>query len=396
MLKYITYIIPILMLMSCQSEELIQSTTTCIPTTEFVVNTSHPKGAKIQAVMDKYIAKGIPGMSILIHDNDGFWINSAGFADLENNIPMQPCHISKLGSITKMMIGAVMWQLVQEGKLDIDAPISQYIPDVAAKITNGKDIKVAMLLNHTSGVYDIARDLGYNLAVINDFTKSWTSEEILNYIGEKPATNAPGESVHYSNSNTLLEGMIIEQITKQPHGDVLKARILTPLGMENTVYYNYAAAFPTNILAQGYLDFNNNGGAIQNISKLNPGSGNSYTGVYSTVTDLYKFMNALLVEKTLTSPQNLDLILNNMRADDEATYQTSTGGIHREFITTLPDSIKAYGHGGGDIGYSANLLYIPSNNTVFAATFNYGTNLPSALGKEVGELRKELVLIMAE
>ena len=158
---------------------------------------------------------------------------------------MQPCHISKLGSITKMMIGAVMWQLVQEGKLDIDAPISQYIPDVAAKITNGKDIKVAMLLNHTSGVYDIARDLGYNLAVINDFTKSWTSEEILNYIGGKPATNAPGESVHYSNSNTLLEGMIIEQITKQPHGDVLKARILTPLGMENTIYYNYAAAFPT-------------------------------------------------------------------------------------------------------------------------------------------------------
>ena len=69
----------LLTLSACNKTELIQSTATCIPTTEFVVNTSHPKGAKIQAVMDKYVAKGIPGMSILIHDNNGFWINSAGF-----------------------------------------------------------------------------------------------------------------------------------------------------------------------------------------------------------------------------------------------------------------------------------------------------------------------------
>lgn len=396
MLKYITFIIPILMLISCQSEELIKNTTNCSYSNEFPINANHPKGAKIQAVMDKYTAKGIPGMSILIHDKDGFWIKSAGFADLENGIEMQPCHINKLGSITKMMMGALLWQYVQAGTLDINAPISQYIPDVAAKITNGKDIKVAMLLNHTSGVYDIARDLGYNLAVINDFTKSWTSEEILKYIGEKPATNVPGESVHYSNSNTLLEGMIIEQITGKKHGDLLKEKIFTPLGMTNTYYYNYSEAFPTDLLAQGYLDFNNNGGAIQNISHLNPGSGNGYTGVYSTVTDLYKFMNALMVEKTLTSSSNLDLILNNMRANDENTYQTSWGGIHKEFITTLPDSIKSYGHGGGDIGYSANLNYLPHNQTIFAATFNYGTNLPSDLGKELGELRKELMLIMAE
>lgn len=396
MLKYISFIIPILMLISCQSEELIKNTTNCSYSNEFPINTSHPKGAKIQVVMDKYAAKGVPGMSILIHDKDGFWIKSAGFADLENGIEMQPCHVNKLGSITKMMMGALVWHYVQEGKLDINAPISQYIPDVAAKITNGKDITLGMLLNHTSGVYDIARDLGYNLAVINDFTKSWTSEEILKYIGEKPATNVPGESVHYSNSNTLLEGMIIEQITGKKHGDLLKEKIFTPLGMTNTYYYNYSEAFPTDLLAQGYLDFNNNGGAIQNISNLNPGSGNGYTGVYSTVTDLYKFMNALLVEKTLTTPENLDLILNNMRANDENTYQTSWGGIHREFMTTLPDSIKSYGHGGGDIGYSANLNYLPHNQTIFAATFNYGTNLPSDLGKELGELRKELMLIMAE
>lgn len=380
----------------CNKSELIQSTQPCIASSEFTINENHPKAKKLKEIMDKYIAMGIPSATVLVHDKDGFWIGSSGFADLENKIAMQPCHINKLGSITKMMIGAVMWQLVQEGSLEIDAPISKYIPDVAAKITNGKDIKVSMLLNHTSGVYDIARDLGFNLAVVNDFSKSWTAEEILAYIGEKPATNAPGESVNYSNSNTLLEGLIIEAITKQPHGEVLKTRILKPLGMDNTIYYNYGAAFPKNILAQGYLDFNNDGGAIQNISNLNPGSGTGYTGVYSTVTDLYKFMNALLVEKTLTTPDNLAFIFNNMRSNDKNTYQTSFGGIHREFMASLPDSVKVFGHGGGDIGYSANLNYIPHNNTIYAATFNYGTNLPSELGNKLGELRKELVLIAAE
>lgn len=394
--KNILFLIFIASLASCQRENWIKSTETCVASSEFVINQNHPKAAKIQAVMDKYIQKGIPGMSILIHDNEGFWIKSAGFADIENNIPMQPCHINKLGSVTKMMVGALMWQMVQEGKLGIDAPISTYLPNVADKITNGKDIKVSMLLNHTSGIYDIARDLGYNLAVINDFTKSWTAEEILSFIENKPATNAPGEAVNYSNSNTLLEGMILEAITKTPHGDLLRDRIFKPLGMDNTVYYNYAKPFPTNILAQGYLDFNNNGGSIQNISNLNPGSGNGYTGVYATVTDLYKFMDALLVQKNLTTHENLNLIFNSMRFNEEKTYQSSIGGIHREFVTDLPENVLAYGHGGGDIGYSANLNYLPHNNTVFAATYNYGSNLPTALGEEVRNLRKELIKIIAE
>ena len=386
----------LLLLSSCKRETTIKPTISCAISNEFVSNANHPKAAKIQAIMDKYAAKGVPGMTVLIHDDNGFWIQSKGMADLENQIPMHPCHINKLGSVTKMMMGALTWQLVQEGKLDINAPISKYIPTVAEKVTNGKDITLAMLINHTSGIYDIARDLGYNLAVINNFTKSWTAAEILPFIANKTATNLPGAAVHYSNSNTMLESMIIEAATGRSHADLLRERILVPLGMTNTYYYNYSAPFPTDILAQGYLDFNNDGGTIQNISKLNPGSGNGYTGVYSTVTDLYKFMNALMVQKTLTTPANLDLILNSLRYDDKKTWQSSIGAIHREYIDALPDNVIAYGHAGGDIGYSANLSYFPQNHTIFAATYNYGTNLPSPLGDELNNLRKELIFVMSE
>lgn len=374
----------------------IQPTVTCVEDSSFPINQSHPKAEDIQSIMGKYIARGIPGMTVLINDEDGFWISSAGMADIENGIEMQPCHINKLGSVTKMMIGTLVWQLIQDGSLSIDDKISKHIPEVADKIENGNDITLGMLLNHTSGIYDIARDLGYNLAVINDMTKSWTAEEILSYIEGKEATNLPGEELNYSNSNTMLISLIIEEVTGQQHGELLRTRIFNPLGMDNTVYYDYSDDFPLDYLAQGYLDLNNDGGSIQNISNLNPGSGNGFTGVYSTVTDMYKFINALLREKTLTTPDNLDFILNNTVGTTDGSWRSSFGAIHNEQRDIFDGSTPAYGHAGGDIGYSANLSYYPHNNTIFAATFNYGTNLPSALGEELQELRKELFLVMAE
>jgi D-alanyl-D-alanine carboxypeptidase len=390
-----TFLVFFLIISACQ-KDFIQSTEPCTPDISFAINANHPKAARITALIDDYIAWGIPGLTVLIHDAHGFWIASRGYADLETGIAMQPCHINKLGSITKLMIGTLVWQLIQEGKLEINAPISRYIPDAASKITNGNDITLGMLVDHTSGIYDISRDLGYNLAVVNDFTRSWTDKEILAYVANKPATNDPGEEVNYSNSNTMLIGMIIEEVTGKSHAEVLEEYLFMPLDMRSTYYYNYSEPFPTRLLAQGYLDFNNDGGAIQNISSLNPGSGNGYTGVYSTVTDMYKYMDALMLRKTLISPDNLETIFSSLRSTSEGKWQSSLGAIHRESIDILPDSVVAYGHGGGDIGYSANLIYFPHNETIYSATFNYGTNMPTALGDELDKLRKELLLIVSE
>lgn len=389
-------IITLLLMLSACDRVSIQPTEVCTPDAAFSINETHPKGAQIQAIMDKYIAKGLPGMTVLINDDNGFWYASAGYADLENGIKMQPCHINKLGSITKMMMGTLVWQLVQDGTLGIDDPISKHIPEVAAKITHGDDITLAMLINHTAGVYDVAGDLNFNLAVINDMTKTWTAEEMVTFFEGKPATNLPGEEVNYSNANTMLTSMIVDAATGRDHAELLQEQIFDPLEMNNTVYYDYAEDFPLPNLAQGYLDFNNDGGDIQNISNLNPGSGNGYTGVYATVTDLYRFMNALLREKTLITPDNLDIIFESMRFDNEETWKSSIGAIHDGNLELFDEDVHAYGHGGGDIGYSANLDFFPHNNTIFAATYNYGTNLPSDLGDELGNLREELFLLMAE
>jgi len=376
-------------------ETIIPPTTLCNDDSGLSFNDSHPKAAAIQATIDQYVANGLPGMTILISDDDGLWMQSGGFADIERNIKMEPCHINKLGSITKMMVGALVWTLVQEETLAIDDPINKYIPDVANKIENGNDITLDMLISHSSGVYDIATDLGFNLAVLNDLSRSWSSEEILEHLEGKPANFLPGTDVEYSNSNTMLVGMVIEAATGKRHGDLLKERICDPLGMNNTVYYDYSVDFPFDYLAQGYIDFNNDGGDIQNISHLNPGNGNGFTGVYSTVTDLYLFMNALLRDQTIITPDNLDLIFESMNSREGSTWRSSIGAIHDEYQDLFDGGVHAYGHTGGDIGYSSNLNYLPHNNTIFSATYNYGTNLSSDLGLQLKRLREDLFEIMA-
>ena len=384
--------ISILLLVGC-TKHFIKPSAICVDNQDFIQSsTNHPKGEALQNVLDSYIAEGIPGVTLLIADSSGIWTGSAGYADLQNNIKMQPCHILKPGSVTKMIIGNLMWQFQEEGILNIKDLISNYIPNVSENITNGDQITIEMLLNHTSGIYTIARDLNYNLAVVNDFTRGWNAEEIIQYFSNKPATNLPGEKYNYSNTNTLISELIIESITGEPLESTLAEKVFNPLGMNNTVYYDYSEEFPLGNLAQGYVDFHNDGGNIQNISDLNPGSGNGYTGLYSNAEDMYLFSKALFIDKTLISENSLNEILDSFFYSESGNSASSSGAIHREDIEFFGDSITAYGHGGGDIGYAANVTFIENTNTIIVINYNYGTQFWTPLGEKIQELKRAIYM----
>ncbi len=390
MKKRFLLFISVLLFVGC-TKQFIKPTVICMDNQDFIQSSNnHPKGDALQNILDSYSAEGIPGVTLLIADSNGIWAGSAGYADLENNIKMQPCHILKPGSVTKMIIGNLMWQFQEEGILNIKDLISNYIPNVAENITNGDQITIEMLLNHTSGIYTIARDLNYNLAVVNDFTRGWNAEEIIQYFSNKPAANLPGEKYNYSNTNTLISELIIESITGEPLENTLAEKVFNPLGMNNTVYYDYSQEFPLGNLAQGYVDFHNDGGNIQNISDLNPGSGNGYTGLYSNAEDMYLFSKALFIDNTLISENSLNEILDSFFYSESGNSASSSGAIHREDIEFFGDSITAYGHGGGDIGYSANVTFIENTNTIIVINYNYGTQFWTPLGEKIQELKRAI------
>ena len=104
-----------------------------------IVNENHPRKNAIDAIITDYVKKGLPGISVLIEDSNGIYANAGGFADIENDIAFKTCHISKAASITKMLVGTLTLKLQEEGKINLDEPISKYIDaDILKKIDNAE------------------------------------------------------------------------------------------------------------------------------------------------------------------------------------------------------------------------------------------------------------------
>jgi D-alanyl-D-alanine carboxypeptidase len=346
--------------------------------------TAHPKSQAFQAIMDRYKKMGLPGITVLVEDSSGSFIGAAGYADLEEGIEFTPCHPSKAASITKLMVGVLTFQLQEEGILDIDDPISDYIDsEILDQLDNAEGVTIRECMNHTTGIFDLITSSNFYLAVINNPNKEWRQEELLEFaynqgevVFEAPFTAS------YSNTNTALVSMCIEKATGRDHGELLREKILEPLSMNNT-YYQGRENLPNNV-AQGYFDLHNNG-TIVNVSNMITGSGNGYGGVYSNVEDLNVFIRSLFLDKTILSEASLLEMQDYFLAREN--FYTGAGMVKKFTEKTVEGGL---GHTGRDLGYSADLFYFPGVNASMAFFVNYGTNGSSNLKEVFEDFESEL------
>ena len=134
------YIILIVLVFSC-TKNYIPPSSTCVDNIDFLQSSSvHPKGDTLQHILDEYISLGVPGATMLLADQNGIWIGSSGFADIKRGIVMQPCHILKPGSVAKMIIGNLIWQLQEDGLLNINDFIGDYIPCLLYTSPSPRDV----------------------------------------------------------------------------------------------------------------------------------------------------------------------------------------------------------------------------------------------------------------
>lgn len=375
----------------CNQDEIPRPTKLECPLEVESVYKVNPKSNYYQLTLDNYVERGLPGVSLLIWNDDGFFIGSAGRSDVKKDILMQPCHVAKVASITKFMLGTAIMRLQEKGVLSLNDPISKYISQATLnKINNGdKGLTIRNLMNHTSGIYDVIDDDGFYLQVLNDPAKHWNTEELLEYVYNKDAAFPfnPEDTAGYSNTNFLLLGMIVDAATGTNHTETLKTEIFQPLGMEDT-YYFWHDPLPENQVAQGYFDLYNNGN-IENLTNWNTGSGNGYTGVYSTVWDMYLFAKALYVDKTLLTQASLDEMLV-FHPTIETRKHLGVACIQDFIDIGNPGTDFAWGHRGRDLAYSADLFYFPHHNTIMALICNYGTDAESNLRPVFLEMRDEI------
>ncbi|KAF5045704.1 Beta-lactamase [anaerobic digester metagenome] len=312
-----------LLLAGCSSDEIKKPVVLDCPVEENPSFQSNTKSIAYRKILDDYVRRGLPGISLLVKDSTGFFIGSAGMADISENIPMQPCHAAKIACVTKMMIGVTVMRLQEKGILSLNDPVSKYIPEnQLRKIANGNEpVTIRNLMNHTTGFYDIIDDEGFYLQILNDPARKWTAGELLEYVYNKDAMFSfrPADTVGYSNTNYLLLSMVIESATGVPHAVVLRDEVISRLSMNDTRYY-WHDPLPETGIAQGYYDLYNSG-RIENLSHWNTGSGNGFTGVYSTVWDMYLFADALFESKTLISQPALDEMMT-FHPDSEARKQS--------------------------------------------------------------------------
>ncbi|MGX1811343.1 serine hydrolase domain-containing protein [Nocardia sp. NPDC055321] len=175
----------------------------------------------------------IPGASVLIRSAlDGDWAATFGTGTIGADDPITADDYFRIGSNTKTMTVTVLLQLAQEGKLALTDPIAKYRPDVPG----GDRITLAQLADMRSGLYSYTFDPAFNAALDNDPRRVWTPQELLDIAFSHPVNFEPGARFEYSNTNTILLGLVIEQVTKQPIAESFRTRIYEPLDLRHTSF----------------------------------------------------------------------------------------------------------------------------------------------------------------
>ena len=374
---------------ACKKAE-VGKTGDCNNSTYPNTNLAHPKGAALQAIIDKYIKKGLPGISLMVSNDSGVWNGVGGYSSLDDKIKYKACQIGKVASITKFMVGTLVFKLMEDsanshlGYLDLDKPLTNWIDKkTLEKIENGTEATLRQCMNHSSGIYDIIIDSDFYLAVLNNPNKHWSQEELLNYVYGKPRAFKTGDTSGYSNTNTLLVSMVIEKATGRPHGELMREKLWTPLGMSDT-YYQGRENLP-DFVTQGYFDLYNKK-QLTNVSNILPGSGNGYGGVFSNVYDLQKFIEGVLVNKTVLNTKSLSIMQTYGPPDEVNQYGV---GMMKKFIDRGIN--YGLGHSGRDLGYSADLFYFPNKNFTTNFFVNYGTDSDSFLKQIFKDFENEVM-----
>ncbi|MFD0599969.1 serine hydrolase domain-containing protein [Catellatospora coxensis] len=184
--------------------------------------------AKLQAIMKDM---RVPGAVVMITSPaKGDWTKAYGTRTVQGGGPVTLDDHFRIGSNTKTMTGTVLLQLVQEGKIALDDPVSKYQPAVP----NGDNITITQLLDMRSGLYNYSEDEQFNAQLDNDPTRVWKPDELLAIAYAKPPYFAPGTAFHYSNTNLILAGLIIEQLTGHTLQEEFQQRIFGPLNLGQT------------------------------------------------------------------------------------------------------------------------------------------------------------------
>ncbi|PWV46542.1 serine hydrolase [Chitinophaga sp. S165] len=298
------------------------------------------QATKVDNLFNAYNNINTSGVSIMvIRDSQVIYNRSFGLADVEHKVPATPQTNYRLASVTKQFTAMAIMILKDEGRISLDDPLVKFFPNIHSY---GKKITIRHMLNHTSGL------LNYGDLIPEGTTIPLTDKDVLHLIEPLDSTDfEPGTKFAYSNTAYSLLSLIVAKVSGMPYKDFLKQRIFEPLGMT----YSIANVMGDSIYNRAY-------GYDQKADGLKMSDQSIYSyilgdgGVYSSVTDLYKW-NEALYKPVLVKQETLDEIFTISSKEHE-----HLGYGYGWYIDTKYGK-KRVSHTGGTSGFSTYIIRYP-------------------------------------
>jgi D-alanyl-D-alanine carboxypeptidase len=345
--------------------------------------------AALQSLVDTTIKEFlIPGAVVLLLTPQGDFTASGGTTQLNTtNLPLADTHF-RIASNTKTMTAAVIMQLVQHSKLDLEHPVSKYVPGVP----NGDTITIARLLEMRSGLYNYTNDPMISGTIDTNPAKVWTPPELLAIAFAHPTNFPPGREYEYNNTNYALLGLVAEKADGKPLAQVMHDRLFRPLKMQetelpagtvNTIPEPYSHGYlygSSSVALVGEPPYSPEVQAAARAGTLMPkdytGVNHSFApaagGVISTADDLATWIKALVAGRVL-NPAYQRRWLDSVKPEDPSKPEGQKYGYGIAQLSWGPNTI--YFHGGETPGYNSKISYDPANDMTLIVWTNLTVSL---------------------
>ena len=324
---------------------------------------------KLDGLFSDYSKPASPGGSVaVLVDGKTVFSKSYGLADVANSIPATPKTNYRLASVTKQFTATAILQLVDRGKLSLDARLTDVLPGAPAYT---RDMRIRHLLTHTSGLVD------YEDLIPGSQTVQVLDRDVLRLLSTTDSVYfRPGESYKYSNSGYALLALVVEALSGQSFAAFLKQNIFDPLGMDHTVAFENGISYVEN---RAFGHSRSETGFIQtdqSVTSAVLGDG----GIYSSVEDLRRWDRELvenrLISRELRQQSFTPAVLNN---------GTRTKYGFGWNIEPYKNEFSVF-HTGSTRGFRNAILRFPDRKFTIVILTNRNEGEPLEIAKKIADL----------
>lgn len=318
----------------------------------------------LDLVMPAALARyNVPGATVAVVEDGRLVVAKGyGYSDVANLTPVDAeTTLFRIGSITKLFTWTAVMQLVEEGKIDLDADVNTYLKDMQIPDTYpGQPVTMRHLMTHTAGFEDISLHMTVedpsDLISIRQYCAENIPARIL----------PPGTVTQYSNYGTTLAGVIVEDVSGMSYDDYLQSRILTPLSMENTSIKEVLPEDLASRLSKGYHYVGSENLASPDVVIVNAPAGS----ISSTAPDMAKFMiahlkNGRYENATILSPGTAELMHARVFSNDPLV-----AGMCLGFYEQYYNGRRTITHGGDTDTFHSLLVLLPEEQAGFFVSGN--------------------------